>query len=176
MQLAFAHIQLAFAHIHGKASRQSGGSVGAFVRSGAAAARHCSPSFRSQRPLSACDTLYNILCQRWSSRRANSVLDWELLLPQEPLAEGLVLNPGHGELQPTRGFARIEHGEDVRVYLECDLAVVVQVLGKIDGGHPARAELALDSVAVSEGLGQGGLDPFKVLSQREQSGRDTPSL
>jgi len=35
-----------------------------------------------------------------------------------------------------------------------DLAVVLQVLGKVDGGHPAGTELALDGVAV----GKGGLE------------------
>ena len=31
-----------------------------------------------------------------------------------------------------------------------DLAIVVEVLGEIHGGYPARAELTLDAVAVGE--------------------------
>ena len=36
-------------------------------------------------------------------------------------------------------------------HLDRDLAVVLEVLGEIDGGHAALAELALDAVAVGEG-------------------------
>ena len=39
--------------------------------------------------------------------------------------------------------------------LEGDLAVVLQVVGAVDGGHAAAAELALDRVAVGEGSAQG---------------------
>ena len=34
--------------------------------------------------------------------------------------------------------------------LDGDLAAVLQVLGEVDGGHAALAELALDAVAVAE--------------------------
>ena len=34
--------------------------------------------------------------------------------------------------------------------LHGDLAVVLEVLGEVDGGHAAGAELALDAVAVGE--------------------------
>ena len=30
----------------------------------------------------------------------------------------------------------------------CDLAVVLDVIGEVDGGHPARTEFPLDGVAV----------------------------
>ena len=39
--------------------------------------------------------------------------------------------------------------------LEGDLAVVLQVVGQVDGGHAAAAELALDRVPVGEGSAQG---------------------
>ena len=39
--------------------------------------------------------------------------------------------------------------------LDRDLAAVLQVLGEVDGGHAALAELALEAVAV----GQGGREP-----------------
>jgi hypothetical protein len=38
--------------------------------------------------------------------------------------------------------------------LDGDLAVVLQILGEVDRGHAALAELALDSVSVGEGLGE----------------------
>ena len=34
--------------------------------------------------------------------------------------------------------------------LDGDLAAVPEVLGEVDGGHAALAELALDAIAVSE--------------------------
>src|SRR5204863_7358702 len=40
--------------------------------------------------------------------------------------------------------------------LERDGAVVPQVLGEVDGGHPAVAELALEAVAVGESRAEGG--------------------
>ena len=40
--------------------------------------------------------------------------------------------------------------------LERDGAVVLQVLGEVDGGHPAVAELALEAVAVGESRAEGG--------------------
>ena len=40
--------------------------------------------------------------------------------------------------------------------LDGDLAVVLEVVGEVDGGHAARAELAFEAVAVGEGGGQAG--------------------
>ena len=36
-------------------------------------------------------------------------------------------------------------------HLDRDLAVVLEVLGEVDGGHAALAELALEAVAVGTG-------------------------
>ncbi len=36
-------------------------------------------------------------------------------------------------------------------YLDRHLALVLEVLGEVDGGRPAAAEFALDGVAVGEG-------------------------
>ena len=48
-----------------------------------------------------------------------------------------------------------EHGGELGLQdLERDLAVVLEVLGEVDGGHAALAELALDAVAVGEGGGE----------------------
>jgi hypothetical protein len=49
---------------------------------------------------------------------------------------------------------------------------VPEIAGQVDGGHAAAAELALEQVAV----GQGGLEPFESLGQREISDWDIPSL
>ena len=45
-----------------------------------------------------------------------------------------------------------DHGRELGAqHLDGDLTVVLDVVGEIDGGHAARAELALDPVAVGEG-------------------------
>jgi hypothetical protein len=50
-------------------------------------------------------------------------------------------------------------------HLEGNWSVVLQVPGEPDRRHPAAAELALEHVAV----GQGGLEPFNGLGQRDLS-------
>ena len=45
-------------------------------------------------------------------------------------------------------------GELAEEHLEGDGPVVADVMGQVDGGHPAAAELALDGVAVGEGVAQ----------------------
>ena len=47
-------------------------------------------------------------------------------------------------------------GEFGPQHLEGHLAVVLEVAGKIDRRHPARANLPLDGVAVGEGGGEAG--------------------
>ena len=42
-------------------------------------------------------------------------------------------------------------GELGAEHLDGDLAVVLQVVGEVDGGHAALAELALDAVGGAEG-------------------------
>ena len=49
--------------------------------------------------------------------------------------------------------------------LDGDLAAVLQVLGEVDGGHAALAELALEAVAV----GQGGGEALHGVRQNEAS-------
>ena len=45
-----------------------------------------------------------------------------------------------------------EHGGKLGAQdLEGDLALVLEILGQVDGGHAALAQLALDAVAVGEG-------------------------
>ncbi len=52
-------------------------------------------------------------------------------------------------------------------HLDGDLAVVLDVLGQVHGGHAALAELALEAVAVGQGLGQAGKRGVKLPSSRE---------
>jgi hypothetical protein len=107
-----------------------------------------------------------------------------LPLPPEPVVEAFALNEGHGEPELSAGLARVEHGQDVRVLqtgdgldlaeealgpergdefrpedLEGDGAVKAEVLGEIDGRHTPTAELALERVAIAEGIGKGGVRP-----------------
>jgi hypothetical protein len=50
-----------------------------------------------------------------------------------------------------------KHGGQLRLEdLEGDLAVVPEVLGQVDGGHPTLAELAIDAVAVGQRRDESG--------------------
>jgi hypothetical protein len=60
-----------------------------------------------------------------------------------------------------------------------NLAVVLQILGEIDGSHATCAELALDGVAVGEGGGEaGGVDrilfPHLRLELAQESSHQLP--
>ena len=60
-----------------------------------------------------------------------------------------------------------EHGGELRLqHLDRDLAIVLQVLGEIDRRHAALAELALDAVAIGEGVLQRAL----MFGQRSPRG------
>ena len=55
---------------------------------------------------------------------------------------------------------RAEHGGQLGPeHLDGDLAVVLEVVGQVDGGHAALAQLALDLV----GIGQGGLQATEEI-------------
>ncbi len=47
-------------------------------------------------------------------------------------------------------------GEFRPQHLDRDLAIVLEVVGEIDRGHPALADLALDAIAAGEGLLESG--------------------
>ena len=51
-------------------------------------------------------------------------------------------------------LAADHRGELGPQHLDRDVAVVPEVVREVDGGHAARAELALDAVAVGEGDGE----------------------
>jgi hypothetical protein len=109
------------------------------------------------------------------------LLDGELLLPIQPLAEGIPPYVGHHEEEEAVGLPGIMEGKDVGVgqiggcldlgqealradhggelwpeNLEGHSSVVPEILGEVHRGHPARADLSLDSVAAFEGRVQAG--------------------
>ena len=59
-------------------------------------------------------------------------------------------------------FGPEDGGEFGPQHLDRDLAVVFQVLGEVDGRHPAHAKLSLNGVAV----GEGGGETFEVMGHR----------
>jgi hypothetical protein len=56
-------------------------------------------------------------------------------------------------------------------HLDGDLAIVLEVLGEVDGCHPALTELPLDPVAVTERRGE-AIDQFRPVSA-QGSGPDS---
>ncbi len=105
-------------------------------------------------------------------------LDGELLVPPQTVAERLAFHVGHDVECGASDLPRVVQGEDVGMlevgggldllkealgpdhrgelraeHLECHFAMVLDVLGQVDGRHPARAELALEHVAVPECIG-----------------------
>ncbi len=110
-------------------------------------------------------------------RDAKGVFERELALTPEPVAQRLALDEGHREPQLSGRFAGVEHGQDVRMLepggevdltleplgaerggklweenLEGDRTVVAKVLREVDDRHAAAPELALEGVAVGEGV------------------------
>jgi hypothetical protein len=110
---------------------------------------------------------------------AGGLLERELSFASQSCTQGLALDVGHRVPEHASVLAAVEHGEDVRVLeagreadlaqealaaklgsevgteeLERDQPVVLQVAGEPDRGHAAAPELALDPVAVREGLRQ----------------------
>ena len=103
---------------------------------------------------------------------ASAVVHRERPLPVEPIAKGLAFHERHHVEELAPGLARIEERKDVGVLqggggadlgvesrgadlradvgakdLDGDAAVVAEVVGEVDRGHAASADLALDAVA-----------------------------
>ncbi len=103
----------------------------------------------------------------------------ELRFPVQPAAQRFALDVRHDVEEEAVGGAGVEERQDVRVlelggggdllhealgtedggqlglqHLDGHLAQVAEVLGQVDRGHAARAELPLDAVAVGEGDGE----------------------
>ena len=112
-------------------------------------------------------------------RDRERLLEAELVLAVELVAERLAAHERQHVVEEAAGLARVDQGEDVRVveprgdldlgqeplgaehraelgaeHLEGDLAIVLEVGGEVDGGHAAGAELALDPVALLKGGGE----------------------
>ena len=108
-------------------------------------------------------------------RDPDRIVDRELLLAGQPIAQRFALDERHHVVSGAVHFARVDQAEDVRMLqgrdrldlaqeplgtddrgelglqdLDGDLAVVLEILREIDGGHAARAELALDAIAVGQ--------------------------
>ena len=109
------------------------------------------------------------------ARDADRVVDGELLLAVEPVAQRLALDEGHDVEEVRVHRSRVEERQDVRVLevrgeldlgeeplgadhggelgpqdLERDPPVVSEVCREIDHGHAAGADLAVEPVAVFE--------------------------
>ena len=112
-------------------------------------------------------------------REPQRVVDGKLLLAMEPGPEGLALDEGHHIVEEAVGVAGVDQPQDVGMLeagggldlgeeavaaddgtelgvedLDGDLAVVLQVLGEVDGGHAALAELTVETVTVGQGGGE----------------------
>jgi len=114
-------------------------------------------------------------------RETNRVVDRELLLAAQPVAQALPFDERHHIVGGAVDLAAIDQAQDVRMlqggdgldlaeealgpddrgqlwahHLDRDFAIVLEVLGQVDRGHAALAELPLDAVAVGEGSLQSG--------------------
>jgi hypothetical protein len=110
------------------------------------------------------------------ARDPHGLFDAELLLAVDPAPERLALDVRHHIVEEAVRLPRVVEREDVRVLergrrldlgqealapdhrgelrledLERDLALVLEVLGEVDGGHPTLAEPLLDAVAAVQG-------------------------
>jgi len=106
----------------------------------------------------------------------NRLVHRELRLPVQSGAKGLSLHVGHHKEKEALGLAGVMKGKNMRVseighrldfpkeplcaqgpsqlrieHLHGDLAMMLQVLGQVDGGHPAATDLAVESITVGEG-------------------------
>ena len=109
----------------------------------------------------------------------NGFVDWKLLLAVETFAQRLAFDVRHHVVEKAVGGAGVEQRKDVRMVeprgeldlakkpvgaercgevgvedLEGDDAIVLAVLGEVDGRHPAAAELAIDGVGAGERVAQ----------------------
>ncbi len=117
------------------------------------------------------------IVQRGRHRLGNvdRLVDAQLLLALDFFPQGVPFHVRHHVEQEAVRFARIVERQDVRVlevggdpdfvqeplgtdqgrefraqHLERHLAVVLGVIGQVDGGHPALAQLSVDLVAIGE--------------------------
>ncbi len=124
-----------------------------------------------------------IQCAGYLGGQPHRVLERELLLAVQAIAQRLSFDEGHHIPEQAVGFARIDQPEDMGMLqvgggldlpqkplgpdhrgelgleqLEGHPPIVPDVLGQVHRRHPTRAELALDAVAVGQGRHQAGRD------------------
>ncbi len=100
----------------------------------------------------------------------------KLPLPHQPVPKRGPFDVGHHVVEEAVGFAGVVEGKDVGMLeargevdlgqeplgshgggqlraqdLDCDVAIVLQVVGQPDGGHAALAQLPLQDIAIREG-------------------------
>ncbi len=110
---------------------------------------------------------------------AEGVLDGKLVLPDEPVADGLALDERHDIIKEAVGHPGVVQAEDVGMlelggdadlaqealgpdggrqlrleHLDGHHALVLGVAGEIDEGHPALTQQALNVVMAGEGFPQ----------------------
>ncbi len=86
----------------------------------------------------------------------------------DAMKRALALDPLSPYVNLNVSWARYERGREFGLqHLKRHLALVLEVLGEIDGRHPTATELALDGVAVA----QGGLQTVKRVGHRVLIGR-----
>ena len=106
---------------------------------------------------------------------SDRIIEREILFVCEAGAKGITLHKRHDEEEEAVGFPGIMQRQDMGVsqvgygfdleeesfcadslgqlwveHFHSHLAVVLQILGQIDGGHPSTADLPVDAVAVRE--------------------------
>ena len=109
------------------------------------------------------------------ARDLQCLVERQLLLPVEPVAQRFALDEGHDEVDEAVGLARIVQRQDVGMmqpggdvdleqkplrphrrrqlgtqHLHRHVAMVLQVLGEVDRGHAAGAALALEAIAAPQ--------------------------
>ena len=140
-------------------------------------------------------------CVGHARRDANCLFDRQLLVLVEALGEGLAFHVRHHVEEEAVRLPGIEERKDVGVLkvggdlylgeetlgpdhggqlgledLQRDVPLVLQVLGQVDRGHPALAELALDDVAAFECRVQLGGEVCHRLQDVAEAERTTRML
>ncbi len=128
--------------------------------------------------------------RRHAPRDLDRLLDPQLLLAVQLVAQRVALDVRHHVIQERLRLARIVQRQDVRVlqvggdldlvqeplgpdhrgqlgpqHLERDLAVVLHVVGQVDRGHAPGPQLPLDHVAIAQGHLQRFSDTRHSLSR-----------
>ena len=110
---------------------------------------------------------------------AHGIDNWQLSFTFQSRAQRFACHQRHDVVQQSVGVARVEQRQDVRMlqpsggadlaqeplstecgteiwmqHLDGDVAVVLEVVCEVHGGHATRAEFALEAIAVRECAGE----------------------